>query len=106
MSFNLPEEPQRSSEERAAQDQAVPEQGSAEEEDDDLRTLSRTNHRVRSMSEVYGLSAEAEPKNSAREAQVVAEVLTWCFSTAAVLPLEEPSTPQEALWDFAKSWSC
>ena len=75
------------------------------DEADDLNTLERTNHRVRSLQDLYSLAAESLPRATTSEAQLEAEVLAWCLEAAAPDQLVEPKTVAEALkGPQAKEW--
>jgi len=72
---------------------------SQKEEDDDLNTLARTNHRVRAVQELYGLVADADmPQQTAMTvAEAEAVVLAWCHAAAAVMGVETPKSTAAAL---------
>ena len=76
-----------------------------EDGDDDLNTLARTNHRVRSLQDLYSLVAEQVPRMLGLEAQAEAEVLAWCLQVAAPDGQVEPKSAAEALaGPQAKEW--
>ncbi|NBU34777.1 hypothetical protein EBS40_09225, partial [bacterium] len=68
-----------------------------EDEDDDLNTLARTNHRTRSIEELYSLAAEAVTDRPLTQAVAEALVITWCLEACYPDGIKTPATVREAL---------